>query len=96
LGGKNRLGAREQGMISEKCRYSVTAERLLGCRSMERRDSVVTESAITTPKMTAICLKKNFMYQPNLTAFNPLVERATEAEHGFEGRFNSIYRWQLS
>jgi len=62
LGGKNRLGAREQGLISEKCRYSVTAERLLACRSMERRETVVTESAITTPKMTAVCLKKKLLY----------------------------------
>jgi len=30
------------------------------------------------------------------SAINPLVERTTEAEHGFEGYFNSVYRYQLN
>jgi len=40
--------------------------------------------------------KKIVIYQPNSTALKPLVERTTEAERGFEGRFNSMYRWQLT
>jgi len=93
LGGKNRLAAREQGPISEKCRYSVTAERLLVCRSMERRDSCYWKRYYY-PENNSNMLKKKFIYQPNSTALNLLAERTTEAERGFERRFNSLYRWQ--
>jgi hypothetical protein len=50
--------------------------------------------------MAAINFLKNYvsckLHLVHKTALNPLVERTTEAEHGLEGYFNSVYRWQLN
>ena len=50
--------------------------------------------------MAAIIFLKNYvsckLHLVHKTALNPLVERTTEAEHGLEGYFKSVYRWQLN